>query len=129
MHVLFILFGWFQRWEVGGHTVAALCLFNIACSILVQLLSSFFSVHLVSVYVVHLYTKIDTTAAWKRLHFILSDKSDFHMIDNLLRAVHAFGRCKLMSFSVEETLLSRYVNLSPNFREPPFRVEIEYTWE
>ena len=52
-------------------------LFNIARSILVQLPSSFFSVHLVNVQVVHPSRSIDTTAAWKKLRFILSDKSDF----------------------------------------------------
>ena len=29
------------------------------------------------------------TAAWKKLRFILSDRSDFHMIDTLSRAVQA----------------------------------------
>ena len=64
--------------------------FNIACSILVQLPSSFFSNCLVSVYVVHPYSSIETIAAWKKLRFILSVRSDFHMTDNLLMAVHAF---------------------------------------
>ncbi len=30
------------------------------------------------------------TAAWKKLRFILSVRSDFHIIDSLLIAVHAF---------------------------------------
>ena len=42
------------------------------------------------VVVVHPYSSIDTTAAWKKLHFILSVRSDFHMIDSLSIAVHAF---------------------------------------
>ena len=53
--------------------------------------------------------------AWKKLHFILSVRSDFHMIDSLLIAVHAFVSCVSMSFSVDEILLSRYVNLSTSF--------------
>ena len=32
----------------------------------------------------HPYNRIDMTAASKRLHFILSDKFDFHMIDKQL---------------------------------------------
>ena len=40
-------------------------LFNKARSILVQLPSSLFSIRLVSVHVVHPYSSIDTTAAWK----------------------------------------------------------------
>ena len=43
------------------------------------------------------------------------------MIENLSIAVHAFARCILTSFSVDETLLPRYVDLSTNFRAPPFR--------
>ena len=54
-------------------------LFNIALNILVQLPSSFFS-RLVSIQIVHPYSNIDMTADWKKLHFILSVKSDFHMI-------------------------------------------------
>ena len=79
-------------------------LFNIACIILVQFLSSFFSIYLVSIHMVHPYNCIDTTAAWKKkLHFILSDRSDIQMTHNLLVAVHAFA----MLFSVDEMLLPR----------------------
>ena len=39
---------------------------------------------------VHPYSSIDVTAAWKKLRFILSVRSDFHIIDSLLIAVHAF---------------------------------------
>ena len=60
--------------------------------------------HLVSVHVVHPYC-IDTTTAWKKLRFILSLRSDFHMIESLLIAVHAFISHVLMSFSVDEMLL------------------------
>ena len=62
---------------------------------------------LVSVYVVHPYSSIDTTAAWKKLRFILSVRSDFHMTDSLSIAVHVFASYVLMSISVDETLLSR----------------------
>ena len=47
------------------------------------------------------------TTAWKKLHFILSIRSDFHMTDSLLIAVHAFASRMLMSVSVDETLLPR----------------------
>ena len=73
---------------------------------------------------VHPYSGIDTTAAWKKLSFILSNKSDCHMVDNLLIAVHAYTSCILMSLSIDEMLLLRYVNLSTDFRESPFRMEI-----
>ena len=100
-------------------------LFNIARSILVQLLHSFSSVHLINVHVVYSYYRIDTT---KRLRFILSNKADFHTIDNLSMVDHAFASRILMSFSVNKPLLPRYANLSTDFREPPFKVEIPSFW-
>ena len=48
------------------------------------------------------------------------------MIDNLSIAVHTFVRCILMSLSVDEMLLLRYINLSTTFREPPFSVEMSH---
>ena len=45
------------------------------------------------------------TAAWKK--FVLSDRIDFQMINNLLIAVHAFASRLLMSFSVDEMLIPR----------------------
>ena len=64
------------------------------------------------------------TAARKKLRFVLSDKSDIHMIDNLLIEVHALASHILMSFSVDETLLPSRVNLSTRFREQPFNMEM-----
>ena len=77
-----------------------------------------------SVQEVHPYSSIDTTAAWKKLRFILSVRSDFHMIDSLSIAVHAFVSRVSMSFSVDEILLPRLVNLSTSFREVPSSVEM-----
>ena len=57
--------------------------------------------------VVHPYSQMDTTVAWKKMHLILSNRSDFHMVNNLLIAVYAFDSRVLMSFSVDETLLLR----------------------
>ena len=71
-------------------------LFNKAFSILMQFPSCFFSIHLVDVHVVHPYSRIVMTAAWKKLHFILLDRSDLHMINNHLIAVHTFTRCLLI---------------------------------
>ena len=68
---------------------------------------NFFSSRLVSVHVVHPYSSIDTTAAWKKLRFISSVRSDFDMIECLSIAVHAFVSRVSMSFSVDETLLPR----------------------
>ncbi len=62
---------------------------------------------LVSVHVVHPYSSVDTTAAWKKLRFILSVSSYFSMIDSQSIAVHAFASRLLMCVSVDETLLPR----------------------
>ena len=94
-------------------------LFNIACSILVQFLSSVFSIRLVSIHVVHSYSKTETSAAWKKLRLILPDKFDFLLLDNLFIAVHTFSSRILMLFSGAEILLPRYVNLITSFRESP----------
>ena len=49
--------------------------FDIPRSFLVQLPSSFFFIRFISIQVVHPYSSIDTTAAWKKLRFILSVRS------------------------------------------------------
>ena len=64
-------------------------------------------IFVVYVFVVHPYSSIDTTAVRKKLRFILSVRSDFHMIDSLLIAVHAFVSRVSMSFLVDEMLLPR----------------------
>ena len=56
---------------------------------------------------VHPYTSMDMTAAWKKLRFILSDRSDFLMTDSLSINVHAFANLVFMPFSVDEMLLLR----------------------
>ena len=66
----------------------------------------------VSIQVVHPYSSIDMATVWKKSHFILSERSDFHM----LIAVHTFAMCLLTPFSVAEILLSRYVNCSTNLK-------------
>ena len=65
---------------------------------------------------VHPYSSINIATARKKSHFILSDRSDFYMIDNQLIAVHDFAKRILTSLSVDKTQLPRYVNLSINFR-------------
>ena len=56
-------------------------LFNIACSILVQFPFSFFSIRFFTIrffrFVMQPYSRIDTTVTWKKLHLILSDRSNF----------------------------------------------------
>ena len=99
-------------------------LFNIARSVLVQFPSNFFSIHFVSIHVVHPYSSINTTTPKKKSHFILLETSDFHMIDTLSIAVNGFTRHILTSLLVDGMLLLRYMNLSTNFRGLLFTVEM-----
>ena len=57
------------------------------------------------IHVVHAYSSTDTTAALKKSHSILSDRSDFHMIESLSIAVHVFAWQILISVSIDETLI------------------------
>ena len=64
--------------QIGGRWPYSCCFvgccfqdfFNRSCSILAQFPSSFSSIRLVSVHVMHSYIRIDTIAAWRKLHFI-----------------------------------------------------------
>ena len=129
LHVLFVLLGWFVRWEVGGCTASVLwgVDFRICSRQHIAFLRSspfsFFSMCFVSVHVIHPYSSMNLDIAWKKC-FILSDKSEFHMINNLSRAYYTFTRCILTSFSVDEILLPRYVYSSTNFRGLPLRMEM-----
>ena len=109
VHLTWIVFVMGGRWPYSWCLVGC-ChqdLFNIAHNILVKLLSSFFSSHFVSIQVVHPYSSINMTVAWKKLLFLLSVRSDFHMIHSLLIAVHAFVSRVLMSFSVDENRINK----------------------
>ena len=116
--IVFVMGGrWPYSWCFVGCCLQDL--FNIACNILVLLPSSFFSIRLVSVQIVHPYSSIDTTAAWKKLRFILSMRSDFHMIDSLSIAVHAFvSRDRCLPRLMRHYFLGRWICLlvSVSFR-------------
>ena len=85
-------------------------------------------IRLVSVHVVHPYSSINTTATWKKQRFILSARSDFHMTNKLSIAIHGFASLALMSFSIDETPLPWWVNLSTSFKGSPFSVEMSTLW-
>ena len=97
---------------------------NTARSLLEQFPSSLFSLRFVIAHMVNPYSSIDKTFSWKELRFILSDKSNFHMIDSLSIAIHAFTRRIWTSLSVGEKLLPTYVNMSTNLRKPQFKMEV-----
>ena len=104
--IVFVIGGrWPYSWCLVG--CCRQDLFKIARSILVWLPSSFFSSRFVRVHVVHPYSSIDATAAWKKLRFILSVRSDFHIIGSLLIAAHAFVNLVSMFYLVDSTLLPR----------------------
>ena len=83
--VLFVLLGWFVRWEVSGCTAAASMISSK------QHTGSFFSKCFVKLQVVLPYYSSDAATVWKNSHFISSERLNFHKVDNLLIAVHAFS--------------------------------------
>ena len=65
---------------------------------------------LVWVHVVHPYSSIDTTAAWKKLRLIISVRSEFHMTDSLSMVVHAFAFASRVSQCMKyETFYSKFL--------------------
>ena len=64
---------------------------------------------------VHPYNSTDTVKAWKNCNFILLERSDFHMVINLLIAIHTLLLCMLTLHSVDEILLPKFMNWSNNF--------------
>ena len=109
VRLTWIIFVIGDRWPYSWCLVGCCCqdLFRMAGSILVYLPSSFFSSRFVRVHVVHPYSSINVIAASKKLRFILSVRSDFHISDSLLIDAHAFVNLVSMSFSVDSTLLPR----------------------
>ena len=62
-----------------------------------------FSMRFVSIHVMHAHSSADTATSWKKSHFILSERSDIHMIDNLPMADRAVAWHVLISPSIDET--------------------------
>ena len=84
----FVSLGWLARQEVNScaTTVIQRCcfqvLFKMTHNILVQFSSTFFSRHFIKVQVVQQQSSSDMAIAWKNSHFILSERSDSHMVKN-----------------------------------------------
>ena len=95
-------------------------LFKSAHSILVELLSGFFSRILIRVQVVQPYRSTDTAIAWKNFHFTLSEI-------RFPKSVNKSPGFTYVLLSVDEILLPRYMSLS-NFRNMPFNEEMATSW-
>ena len=67
--------------------------------------------HFVSVHVMHPNSSVDTATVWKKYRFILSNRSDFHMINNQLILFNVFAKHILTSLSLDEMLLPKYVSI------------------
>ena len=57
-----------------------------------------------------------TATACKNFHFILSERSDFHIALSIAVAVHALSMRMWTSFLLDEILLPRHMNWSTIFR-------------
>ena len=122
--IVFVMGG---RWP-HSYCFVGFCLqdfFNIAHRILVFLPSSFFSVRLVSVRVVHPYSNIDRCLENTAFHFI----GQFWLPYDWLSIVSCPCLCK----SRVDVCLGWWdpescINLSSTFRELPFTVEMSPLW-
>ena len=76
---------------------------------------------------VHRYSSTNSLTTCKNSRPILSERSDFHKLDNLSAGVHAFTICMLTWLSVEEILLPRLVNWFTNFRGLLLKVEMAFS--
>ena len=99
-------------------------LFKTARSILVQVPSNVFSRRFVMVQMVQPYSSTDITTTLKNCRFRLSASSDFHMTYNLFVASNASPIRVLISLSVDEILLPRYMNCSTGLRGLQSSVEM-----
>ena len=68
---------------------------------------------------------MDKNTASKKSRFILSNRSDYDMIDKLPITFHTFTRHMLTSLSVDEILLPKYVNLSTNLGGLPLKMKMK----
>ena len=57
------------------------------------------------------YNTAETATDWKSSRLILSERSDFHMVDNQLIAVHALHMCMLTWLSLNEIFLPKYIKV------------------
>ena len=64
----------------------------------------------VRVKVVWPYSSTVTTTGWQNSHFILSERSDFHMVKDLSREVCGLSLRMLTLLSVDKILLPMYMN-------------------
>ena len=78
----------------------------------------------VSVHVVHPYCSIASDMVRKKSYFLLSNTSDFHMIDNLSIVVYTLAIRLLTSISVDEILQPKYENWFANSRALKYKVEM-----
>ena len=129
-HILFVLLEWFVRWEAGGHIAvflwyAASKICSRHHAIFLQSSHLAFSVCVLLVSMRCIRIVVSTQLQLERISsFIISDRLDFHMIDNLSIGFHAFVKRVLILLSLDEILQLRYVNGSTNFRGFPHRVEM-----
>ena len=84
-------------------------LLKTASSILVEFQFSFFSKRFVRGQLVHPYIT-DTVTACKNSHFILLERLNLYLIDNLSVVVQTFSMRMLTSLSVHAIFLPRYSN-------------------
>ena len=125
--VLFILLGWFLRWEVDGRIPVVL--WGVASRIcLIYLVAFLFHSYLVSSLCVlstsmwYIHKVVLNKLLLERNHVLFYRIED--MFDCQSIAVSVSARRMLTSLSVDEIMLPKYANFSINFRGLPLRLKM-----
>ena len=74
--------------------------------------------------VVEIYNSTDTVTAFNNSWYISSEKSDLQMVINMTIAIYALSLHMLISFSVDEILLLKYMKWVANFWGLPLDEEV-----
>ena len=127
LYVLIILFGWLMRWEVRSRIAVAL--WSTASRIYSkQNAPSLCSSQLAFSTIVSVDS--NQTIVLIRLQrgrtpvFILSERSDFYVVDNLSKAVHVLTMLLWTWLLVDKILLPKYMNWFTNFRGLPWNQKV-----
>ena len=120
---LFILLGWFLRWEVSVLTIGVL--WGVASRICSKQHAAFlWSSHLVFSLCISFVSMLCICTVVLTLPQLGKYSILSYERDQISIWVKTFARRMLTSLSVDEMLLLRYVNLSINSRDPPLKVEV-----
>ena len=115
-HVFFLLLMQFVWWEVSGQITVVFMSFTKHFPALLSSSHLDFDLRrFVKVQLVKPYSRTNTVIAWTKTHFILSERSNVHLVFKLWITVCDFPLPDMISHSVDEILIPKYLNSPTNF--------------